>query len=126
MSSAICFNLKQSKILSSCNKLKSMFSLLLKLEVKNDARMLEHSRLLYRYLLFTLSQTTNFRLSQTQRVCRRRFQIRLKWQKVFQIGRKPCGKRRNCSLRAISTFPTVFSKDLSCKHVKTRACLGKG
>ena len=23
-------------------------------------------------------------------------------------------------------FPTVFSKDLSCRHVKTRACLGKG
>ena len=23
-------------------------------------------------------------------------------------------------------FLTVFSKDLSCKHVKTRACLGKG
>ena len=35
-------------------------------------------------------------------------------------------KRRNCSLRAISPFPTVFSKDLFCKHVKTRACLGKG
>ena len=34
-------------------------------------------------------------------------------------------KRRNCSLRAISPFPTVFSKDLYCRHVKTRACLGK-
>ena len=40
--------------------------------------------------------------------------------------RKHCGKRRNCSLRAISPFPTVFSKDLYCRHVKTRACLGKG
>ena len=36
------------------------------------------------------------------------------------------GKRRNCSLRAISPFPAVFSKDLYCRHVKTRACLGKG
>ena len=27
---------------------------------------------------------------------------------------------------AISPFPTVFSKDLYCRHVKTRACLGKG
>ena len=36
------------------------------------------------------------------------------------------GKRRNCSLRSISPFPTVFSKDLYCRHVKTRACLGKG
>ena len=23
-------------------------------------------------------------------------------------------------------FPQVFSKDLYCRHVKTRACLGKG
>ena len=26
----------------------------------------------------------------------------------------------------ISPFPTVFSKDLYCRHVKTKACLGKG
>ena len=26
------------------------------------------------------------------------------------MGRKHCEKRRNCSLRAISPFPTVFSK----------------
>ena len=36
------------------------------------------------------------------------------------------GERRNCSLQAISPFPTVFSKDLYFRHVKTRACLGKG
>ena len=36
-----------------------------------------------------------------------------------------CGKRRNCSFRAISPFPAVFSKDLYCRHVKTRAYLGK-
>ena len=29
-------------------------------------------------------------------------------------------------LKAISPFPTVFSKDLYCRHIKTRACLGKG
>ena len=33
---------------------------------------------------------------------------------------KQCGKRRNCSSRAISPFPTVFSKDLYCRHVKTQ------
>ena len=32
--------------------------------------------------------------------------------KSIQMGRKHCGKRRNCSLRAISPFPTMFSKDL--------------
>ena len=36
------------------------------------------------------------------------------------------GKRRNCSLRAISPFPAVFLKDFYCRHVKTRDCLGKG
>ena len=72
-----------------------------------------------------LSHTTNFRLFQTERVCKRHFQIWWKWQKVLQKGRKHCGKRRNCSLRAISPFPTVFSKDLYCGHVKFRASLGK-
>ena len=42
------------------------------------------------------------------------------------MGRKHCGKRRNCSLRAISPFSTVFLKDLGCRHIKRRACLGKG
>ena len=35
--------------------------------------------------------------------------------------RKHCAKRRNYSLRAISPFLTVFTKDLYCRHVKTRA-----
>ena len=74
----------------------------------------------------TLSQMTNFRLFQTETVCRRQFQIGWKWLKVLQTGRKHCGKKRNCSLRAIFPFPTVFSKGLCCRHVKTRACLGKG
>ena len=69
-------------------------------------------------------QMTNFRLFQTERVCKRQFHTCSKWQKVLQMCRKHCGKRRNCSLRAISPFPTVFSKDFYCMHVKTRACLG--
>ena len=36
------------------------------------------------------------------------------------MGRKHCRKWRNCSLRAISPFPTVFSKDLNCRLIKTR------
>ena len=39
------------------------------------------------------------------------------------LGKKHCWIRRNCSLRAISSFPTLFSKDLYCRHVKPRACL---
>ena len=38
--------------------------------------------------------------------------------KVLQTGRKHFGKMRNCSLRAISRFPTVFSRGLYCRHVK--------
>ena len=38
------------------------------------------------------------------------------------MGRKHYGKRRNCLLQANSPFPTVFSKDLHCRQVKTRAC----
>ena len=36
------------------------------------------------------------------------------------------GQRMNYSLRVISPFPTVFTKDLYCRQAKTRACLGKG
>ena len=31
---------------------------------------------------------------------------------IIWLNRKHCGKRRNCSLRAISSFPTMFSKDV--------------
>ena len=42
--------------------------------------------------------------------------------KVLLTGRKCCGKRRNCMLRAISHFSTVFSKGLSCGPAKSWAC----
>ena len=76
--------------------------------------------------MLTHYQTTNFRLFQTERVCRRQFQIWRKWQKVIQMGRKHSGKNRNCSLRAISPFPTVFSKGLFPRAVKRCHCVGKG
>ena len=34
------------------------------------------------------------------------------------MGKKHSGKRRNCSLRAISPFPTVFSKGVFSRGVK--------
>ena len=33
---------------------------------------------------------------------------------MIYLCRKHCGKRRNCSLRAISSFPTMFSKAVCC------------
>ena len=101
----------------------------------------------------TLFQTTNFTLFQAERVCRRqkilnwwKWQKVLrkvkehcgkkekffltsnwwKWQKVLHKVKEHCGKRRNCSWRAISPFPTAFSKDLHCKQVKNKGLFGKG
>ena len=41
------------------------------------------------------------------------------------MGRKHCGKRRNCSLRAISPFPTVFSRDSYKQTRKNQGLFGK-
>ena len=76
--------------------------------------------------ILTHYQTTNFRLFQSERVCRRQFQIWRKWKKVIQTYRKHCGKRRNCSLRAISPFSTVFSTGLFPRGVKRFGCVGIG
>ena len=35
-------------------------------------------------------------------------------------------EKQKLLVRVISPFPTVFSKDLYCRQVKTRACFGKG
>ena len=89
-----------------------------------DASNLTKRLLMYCFL--TLSQMTNFRLFQTERACRRQFWVYCKWRKLLRKGRKHCGNRRKCLFRAISPFLKVFSKDLHCRHVKTRAFLGKG
>ena len=47
------------------------------------------------------------------------------WKNDPQTGEKHGGKRRNRSLRAISPFLTVFSKDLYCGHVKNQGLFGK-
>ena len=45
---------------------------------------------------------------------------------IFWLSRKPCGKKRNCSLRATSSFPTMFSKAVCCWCVKMSIYGGKG
>ena len=72
--------------------------------------------------LLTHYQATNFRLFQTERVCRRQFQIWWKWQKVIQTGRKHGGKRRNCSLRAIFSFSQCFQRLVSQGHQEELLC----
>ena len=59
----------------------------------------------------TFSKMTNFRLPNWKSLQTTSSNL-MKWQKVLQTCRKHCGKRRNCSIWAISPFPTVFSKDL--------------
>ena len=65
--------------------------------------------------LSTHYQTTNFRLFQTERVCRQQFQI---WQKVIQTGRKHCGKKEKLLV--------TFSKGLFPRGVKRCHCVGMG
>ena len=77
------------------------------------------------FFLLTRYQKTNFRLFQTERVCRQQFQIWRKWQQVIQMGRIHWVKRRNCSLRAISPFPTVFSTSFFPRGVKRRHFVGR-
>ena len=42
------------------------------------------------------------------------------------MGRQYCGKRRNCSFRAISPFPSVFSKRLVLQTCKNKGLFWKG
>ena len=44
----------------------------------------------------SLTQTTNYRLFQSARICRQKFQFHENDKKDIQKGRKHCGKRRNC------------------------------
>ena len=48
----------------------------------------------------------------------------MKMEESHSKGRKHYGKRRNCSLCAISSFPTMSSKDLVVLQTdKNKACL---
>ena len=61
------------------------------------ATFISHCKIFWYPWVLTYYQTTNFRLFQTERVCRQQFQIWRNRQEVLQTGRKHCGKRRNCS-----------------------------
>ena len=81
MSSAICFNLDQSKLLSG----NGLINICSDMGCRNMGTQ-----------SLTLSQTSpGFYMS------------------ALKVFWKHCGKRRNCSQRAISPFPTVFSTHLA-------------
>ena len=81
-------------------------------------------------MTLTLSQTTNFRL-QTKRVCDN-FKSDKNGRTFSRRVENTAGKEKllvisNFSFsHSISPFPTVFSKGLYWRNVKTRAYLGKG
>ena len=57
-----------------------------------------------------LSQTTNFRGFQTERVCICQFRIWWKWQKVLQTGRKHWKKKKLLGTSNFSFFHSVFKR----------------
>ena len=74
----------------------------------------------------TDNRTTNLDSSKLKEFANDNFTFDENSRQFSRTGKKHCGKRRNCSFRAISPFHTVFSKDLYCKHVNSRARLRKG
>ena len=59
-------------------------------------------------------QTTNFRLFQTERVCRRQFQIWQKWQKVIKTGRKTLWEKEKLLVTSKFSFShSVFKRLVS-------------
>ena len=66
-----------------------------------------------------------FRLVQIESICRQQNKRNLKTKLLFGIGRKHCGgKRRKCWLQACS-FPTMFSKALLFRVIKSWNCVAK-
>ena len=81
---------KEGKMISRIQTLNTIF-----LSCCRQSFNIKHDHLVQHIPSLTHYQTTNFRLFQTERVCRRQFQIWRKWKKVILTGRKHCGKRRN-------------------------------
>ena len=74
----------------------------------------------------SLSQKTNFRLFQTERLCRRHFQLWWKWQQVFQKGRKHCGEKEKLHIRSNFSFSCSVFKRLILQTCKNQGLFGKG
>ena len=68
------------------------------------------SQMAYSVTIITHYQTTNFRLFQTERVCRQQFQIRRKWQKVIKWVENTVGKGEIARYAQFLLFPQCFQK----------------
>ena len=67
---------------------------------------------------------TNFKLFQTEKVCRHNFKFHENESKLFKQVEKTW-KMRNYSLRAISPFPAVFFKRLVLHTCKNQSLFDK-
>ena len=80
--------------------------------------------------ILTLSQITNFRLFQPERVADNNFKFDENGRKFSKRVENTVGKAEIACYEKLRyeqfLLFTVFSRDLYCRHVKTRACLGKG
>ena len=72
-----------------------------------------HFGILNTFTHLTHYQTTNFSIFQTERVCRRQFQLWQKRQKVIQIGRKHCGKTLWVKEKLLVTSNFSFTHSVS-------------
>ena len=123
LSSAICFNLDQSKILSSGNGLSITYIIISctciwKISSANKTQVSQEI-----FQPFLHQQILD--CSKLKEFADHNFEFYENGGKVSESVENT-GKRRKCSLRGISPFPTVFSNDLCWRHIKNRACLGKG
>ena len=74
----------------------------------------------------TLSQTTKFKLFQTERACRRQFKICLKWQKILQMGRKTLWEKEKLLITRNFSFSHSVFKRLLLQTRKNQGLFGKG
>ena len=73
----------------------------------------------------TLSQTTNFRCFQFESFEDDNFKFKENGRKYSKRVENTVGKGEIAHYQQFLLIP-VFSRDLNCRHVKTRACLAKG
>ena len=74
----------------------------------------------------TLSQTPNSDFSKLKEFADDNFEFDVNNRKFSKWIENTLGKGEIAHYEQFLLFPTVFFKDFYCRHVKTRACLGKG
>ena len=104
---------------------KTLEIILVKGEVACNKQFLILSHCFHIYLfihILTLYQTINVRLFQTERICRRQFQIWWKWQKVIQKGRKTLWEKEKLLVTSNFSFSHNVFKRLVSKGRFQKAC----